>query len=158
MCEDQASIRKSKRAKIILKEIPEWKKSAPKPTEPTIDNYNNKPVMEELIREFTDKNPFELFMLIMSGIFEIIQHQSQICAAQKNDPSFHCTIEDYMVRVFVGILLLSGHRPYPRQELYWSLHPNFDCPIIKEAMSKNRLMALKKYFHLKNNLEIPENC
>ena len=60
--------------------------------------------------------------------------------------------------VFVGILLFSGHRPYPRQELYWSLHPNFDCPIIREAMSKNRFMALKKYFHLNNNLEIPENC
>ena len=25
-------------------------------------------------------------------------------------------------------------------------------------MSKNRFMALKKYFHLNNNLEIPENC
>ena len=59
--------------------------------------------------------------------------------------------------VFVGILLLSGHRPYPRQELYWSLHPNFDCPIIRKAMSKNRFMALKKYFHLNNNLEIPKN-
>ena len=111
VCEDQqASIRKFKRAKIVLKEIPKSKKSAPKPTVPTVDNYNNKPVMEELIREFIDKNPFELFMLIMSGIFQIIQHQSQIYAAQKNDPSFHCTIEDYMV--FVGILLLSGHRPY----------------------------------------------
>ena len=72
VCEDQASIRKSNRAKIVLKEIPKWKKSAPKPTVPTIDNYNNKPVMEELIREFIDKNPFELFMLIMSSIFEII--------------------------------------------------------------------------------------
>ena len=112
VCKDQASIRKSKRAKIVLKEIPKWKKSAPKPTVLTIDNYNNKPVMEELIREFIDKNPFELFMLIMSGMFKIILHQSQIYAAQKNDPSFHCTIEDYMV--FVGILLLSGHHPYPR--------------------------------------------
>ena len=156
VCEDPVSIRKSKSAKIVLKEIPKWKKSAPKPIVPTIDNYNNKPVMKELIREFIDKNPFELFMLIMSGIFEIIQNQSQIYAAQKNDPSFHWTIEDYMI--FVGILLLSGHRPYPRQELYWSLHPNFDCPIIREAMSKNRFMALKKYFHLNNNLKIPENC
>ena len=112
--------------------------------------------MEELICEFIDKNPFELFLLIMIGIFEIIQDQSQIYAAQKNDPSFYCTIEDYMV--FVGILLLSGHRSYPRQELYRSLHPNFDCPIIWEAMSKNRFMALKKYFHLNNNREIPENC
>ena len=153
--EDQTSIRKSKRAKIVQKEIPKWKKSAPKPTVPTIDNYKNKPVMEELIREFIDKNSFELFTLIMSGIFEIIQHQSQIYATQKNDPSFHCTIGDYMV--FVGILLLSGHRPYPRRELYWSLHPKFDFPIIRKAKSENRFMALKKYFHLNNNLEIPEN-
>ena len=29
VCEDQPSIRKSKRAKIVLKEIPNWKKSAP---------------------------------------------------------------------------------------------------------------------------------
>ena len=112
--------------------------------------------MEELIREFIEKNPFELFTLIMIGIFEIIQHQSQIYVAQKNDPSFHRTIEDYMV--FVGIVLLSGHCPYPRQDLYWSLHPKFDFPIIRKAMSKNGFMALKKYFHLNNNLEIPENC
>ena len=71
VCEDQASIRKSKRAKIVLKKIPKWKKSAPKPTVPTIDNYYNKPIMEELIRKFIDNNPFELFMLIMSGIFEM---------------------------------------------------------------------------------------
>ena len=57
VCEDQASIKKSKRAKIVLKEIPKWKKSAPKPIVPTkIDNYNNKPVMKKLIREFSDKN------------------------------------------------------------------------------------------------------
>ena len=88
VCEDQTSIKKSKRAKLVVKEIPKWKKSAPKPTVPTIDNCNNKPVVEELIREFIYKNPFELFMLIMSGIIEIIQHQSQIYAAQKNDPIF----------------------------------------------------------------------
>ena len=39
VCEDQESIRKSKRAKIVPKEIPKWKKSALKPTVPTIDNY-----------------------------------------------------------------------------------------------------------------------
>ena len=156
VCEDQAPIKKSKHAKIVLKEIPEWKKSAPKPTVLTIDNYNNKPAMERLILEFSDKNSFKLFMLIMSGIFAIIQNQSQIYVAQKNDPSFHCNIEDYMV--FVGILLLSGNRPCSRQELYWSLPPSFDCPISRKAMSKNRFMALKKYFHLNNKLEIPENC
>ena len=92
----------------------------------------------------------------MSGVFEIIQHQSQIFAAQKNDPSFHCTTEYYMV--FVDILLFFVHLAYPRQELYWSLHPNFDSINIRKAMSKNRFMILKKYFHLNNNLEIPKNC
>ena len=52
--------------------------------------------MEKLIHDFIDKNQFELFMLNTSGVFEIMQYQSQIYAAQKkNDPSFHCTIEDY---------------------------------------------------------------
>ena len=63
VCEDQASIKKSKRAKIVLKEIPKWKKSVSKLTVPTIDNYNNKPIMEKLIREFSNKNTFQLFML-----------------------------------------------------------------------------------------------
>ena len=66
---------------------------------------------------------------------------------------FMCGPDDY--KAFVGILLLSGHRCYPRQELFWSLDPNFDCPIVREAMPKNRFMTLKKYLHLNDNNEIP---
>ena len=59
---------------------------------------------------------------------------------------------------FAGILLLSGHRRQPRQESYWSLDPNFECSVVREAMPQNRFMALKQHLHFNDNSKIPENC
>ena len=110
--EDQTSIRKSKRAKIVQKEIPKWKKSAPKPTVPTIDNYKNKTVMEELIREFIDKNPFELFTLIMSGIFEIINTKAKFMLHRRMIQVFTAPLKImwYLLAFFcfLGIALIRG--------------------------------------------------
>ena len=61
--------------------------------------------------------------------------QSLIYTQQKNYPDFACTVEDYMA--FPGILMLSGHHRQPRQKLYWSLDPNFECSLAREAMPKN---------------------
>ena len=32
------------------------------------------------------------------------------------------------------------------------------CPVIREAMPKNRLMALKQFLHFNDNSKTPENC
>ena len=87
---------------------------------------------------------------------ELIRHHSDKYAQQKNYLDFNCIAEDYMV--FTGILLLSGHRRQPREELYWSLDPNFDCPLVREAMTKNRFKSLKQHLHFNDNSKIPENC
>ena len=102
------------------------------------------------------KQNLKYFLLLTEGIYEIMAEQSWLYAQQKNYLDFKCTEKDYMA--FTGILLLSGHRKYPRQNLYWSLDPNFECSLAREAMPKNRFMALKQHLHFNDNSKIPENC
>ena len=134
-----------------------WKKPMSKP-ECSIqcDLCDPSSVREELISHHGDKTKFKVFRLLAKEIYDIMAEQSLICAQQKNYLDFNCAVEDYMA--FRGILLLLGHRRQPRQELYWSLDPNFRCSFVGEAMLKHRLMALKQHLHFNKNSKIPENC
>ena len=86
---------------------------------------------EELISHHGDKTKFEIFCLLTQGTYDIMAEQSLIYAQQKNYLNFNCMVEDCMA--FTGILLLSGHCRQPRQELYWSLDPNFECQLVRDA-------------------------
>ena len=81
-------------------------------------------MQEQLINDHGGKTKFEIFLLLTERIYDIMAEQSLLYAQQKNYLDFKCTEKDYMA--FTGILLLSGHRKYPRQILYWSLDPNFE--------------------------------
>ena len=134
-----------------------WNKSKNKPdcSVPS-DPYDPVLMQEQLINDHGGKTKFEIFLLLTEGIYDIMAEQSLLHAQQKNYLDFKCTEKDYMA--FTGILLLSGHRKNPRQNLYWSLDPNFECSLAREAMPKNRFMALKQHLHFNDNSKIPENC
>ena len=112
--------------------------------------------MENLERRLSWKTPYEIFNEIMNGVYSLMSTQSNIYALQKNDQTFKSTPEDY--KAFTGILILSGHRPYSRQELYWSNDEHFCCPLVGNCMTQTKFVMLKKYLHFNNNFEIPENC
>ena len=122
----------------------------------TSNVYDPSPARENLIALHGDKTKFEIFSLMTKGVYDIMAEQSLTYAQQNNYLDFNCSVEDYMA--FTGILMLSGHRRQPRQELYWSLDPNFECPLVREAMPKKRFMALKQHLHFNDNSKIPENC
>ena len=71
--------------------------------------------------------------------------QSMIFSQQQNKLGFSCMAEDYMA--LVGILLLLQHYRHLRQKLHWSLDPNTDCFLVKEAMPKKHVHNSKQYLH-----------
>ena len=107
-----------KQPKLSTKEIPKWNTKGKEPTCEIPAPWNTTPILEEMINEHEEKTPYEIFLLMTEGIFDMMAEQSQIYASQKNENNFICNSEDY--KAFIGVLLLSGHRSHPRQESYWS--------------------------------------
>ena len=118
--------------------------------------YDKNEELENLRELLSNKNPFELFSLMSHEVFEKVRDETVAYARQQNDLTFQCTVED--IKLFVGILILSGHRSYPRETLYWSTDENFDCAIVRNSMSKNRYKEIKKYLHFNDNSNIPDGC
>ena len=112
--------------------------------------------LERILTELGDVDELSIFCdFIMKEIFELMSTQSNIYAGQKNK-AFTSTSSD--CKVFVGILLLSGYRKQPRQEMFWSSDGDVGCDLVKDAMTKNRFLDLKASLHLNDNSCIPENC
>jgi len=61
------------------------------------------------------------------------------------------------MRRFSGIMLLSGYHSLPQQHLYWSLDEDIAVPIVRNAMTKNKFMAIKQNLHLCNNETLAPN-
>ena len=55
------------------------------------------------------------------------------------------------VRVFLGILLLSGYHTLPQTSNYWSTQPDLGVPAVYNVMTKNRFIEIKRYLHLADN-------
>lgn len=65
--------------------------------------------------------------------------QSNIYAGQRTKSL--STSSDY--KIFVGILILSGYRKQPRQEMIWTSDGDVGCDLMNNVMTKNRFLALK---------------
>ena len=52
------------------------------------------------------------------------------------------------IRVFVGVLIIMGIQRLPQLHCYWSSDEALGNPAIKKAMSHNRFMKIRQYFHL----------
>ena len=55
------------------------------------------------------------------------------------------------VRVFLGILLLSGYHTLPQMSNYWSTQPDLGVPAVYNVITRNRFTEIKKYLHLADN-------
>lgn len=58
------------------------------------------------------------------------------------------------MKLFIGILLLTGYHKLPCERLYWSLDADLSVPSVSNVMSRNRFQDIKKYLHLANNNEL----
>ena len=99
------------------------------------------------------RTPTEIFELFLDD--NAIKHltvQTVQYAAQKGDHQFSLSCND--MKVFLGILLLSGYNSVPRRRLYWSTELDTHNWLVSNSMRRNRFDEIMKYFHAADNTDI----
>ena len=61
------------------------------------------------------------------------------------------------VRMFLGILLLSGYHTLPQTSNYWSTQPDLGVPAVYNVMTKNRFIEIKRYLQITNIYRLEKN-
>lgn len=93
---------------------------------------------------------FELFF--DDAVIEHLCKNTNLYAHQKGDHAFVVTQKD--IRCFLGILFLSGYMTVPRWRLWWEVGSECYCPMVAEAMRRNRFDTIKKYLHCADNTRL----
>jgi hypothetical protein len=55
------------------------------------------------------------------------------------------------LKVFIGILLLSGYHSLPSERNFWSNQPDLKVSLVADAMSRDRYYQIKSFLHLADN-------
>ena len=107
-----------------------------------------------LADEFGGKSPNVIFKAFLDwnrqSLLDLLVNETNRYAKEvRNDPSFHVDHDE--MKVFIGILLLSGYHRLPGAPLYWNTNVDITCNIATNAMSNTRFQTVKKYIHCCNN-------
>lgn len=78
---------------------------------------------------------------------------SNLYASQNNRHNF--TVRAKELKIFFGILILSGYHKLPRERMYWSLDEDIGVSTVSNAMSRNRFREIKRNLHLVDNNDAP---
>nr|CAD7602018.1 unnamed protein product [Timema genevievae] len=101
-------------------------------------------------------SPVEIFeMFFDNEVLELIVNCSNNYAFQKGNIKFKVTIIE--IKVFLGILLLSGYCSVPRYRMYWETSSDTHNEAVSKAMSRNTFEDILKYLHECDNLTLDEN-
>lgn len=95
----------------------------------------------------------ELFELFFSNdLLEMIITETRNYALFKNSSDPQVTLEE--LKVFLGILLLSGINVLPSKRHYWENSKDVQNVMISEAMRRDRFFQICKYVHFADNNSI----
>ncbi|MPC48711.1 PiggyBac transposable element-derived protein 2 [Portunus trituberculatus] len=72
-------------------------------------------------------------------LFEFIVQQSQLYCVYKNWPDINVTKEE--IKVFFGILIVSGYNPMPSKASFWSSSPDLRNEAVCNAMRRDSTTA-----------------
>ena len=117
-------------------------------TECTSKNSRSVPVFpEQNFERFKNLSPRELFgMIIHQEVLSYIAEKSNNYGVKKMGSPPNITEND--IKIFFGILLLSGYNSPTNYTLMWSNSPNTENQLVKNAMSRDCFKLVKKCFHL----------
>ncbi|GFV56578.1 piggyBac transposable element-derived protein 3 [Trichonephila clavipes] len=103
------------------------------------------------------KTPRVIFEQFYSGeVYELIVKETMRYAADvKNEHDFLTTADE--IRVFIGILLLTGYHSNTCECDYWSDAEDLGIALVKNVMSRNRFQKLKFYLHFVDNGTISQH-
>ena len=105
------------------------------------------PFPEANFQKYKDLSPKEMFELFISeDILEEIAKRSNQYALTKS--GMLPGIKSSEIKVFFGILLLSGYISLTNYELYWSNSLDTANTLVKSSMSRDRFKLIKRFLHL----------
>lgn len=111
---------------------------------------------EKMEGDLNGKTSIEIFeTLFDEDVCKLILEQTQLYAMQKNRHDFKMTCED--LKIFVGILLLTGYHSLPRESMYWQMDEDTRTPLVSNNMGRNRFYEIKKNIHFADNDFIDES-
>lgn len=135
--------------KFHMKE-PRWRKLDGSYTSKPSEKINVQQRKENVVNDLTGQTPVNIFEKFFDGeVLDMIILYSKLYASQHNNHNFEITAGE--LKVFFGILLLTGYHSLPRERLYWSLDEDCGVTVVPKAMSRNRFMEIKNYLHFCNN-------
>lgn len=140
----------SKKRKITKPE-PKWTNNTIDISMPETNDYFDR--RESMKNALKDMNPVEIFeKLLDNEVIQLIVDETKRYADQNNNHDFRVSQED--IKIFIGILYLTGYHRLPRERLYWSLDEDVQVPLVAKAMSRNRFEELKRFMHLADNTKL----
>lgn len=102
---------------------------------------------------FKNMSPQQLFDLFFDDdLLKLIATKSNEYSVTKFGSQAFITSED--IKVFLAILLLTGYNKVTDYKLYWSNSEDTENKMIKNAMSRNRFLQIKRCFHLGEDMEL----
>lgn len=97
-----------------------------------------------------DISALELFEIYFDGeVMDFITTCTTQYAKEKGNDIFQITVGD--LKVFLGILFLSGYNTMSRYRMYWELSSDTHHPGIARAISRNKFTDILKFFHVCDN-------
>ncbi|CAH2084943.1 unnamed protein product [Euphydryas editha] len=129
---------------------PVWRKCKPIYSKVYKESGHRLKCENRVKEELKDLTPVQIFeKLFDDDVFEMTVYNSNLYANQNNRHNFCVTIEE--LKVFFGILILSGYHKLPRESMCWSLDEDIGVDVVSKAMSRNRFREIKRNLHLVNN-------
>ena len=96
---------------------------------------------------YKDKSPRELIDLFLTDeLLEQIAHNSNEYAMSTSGAAPNITAQD--IRTYIAVLELSGYCSVTDVRFYWSNTEDTENKLVKSAISRDRFLTIKKFFHL----------
>nr|XP_023030081.1 piggyBac transposable element-derived protein 2-like [Leptinotarsa decemlineata] len=112
--------------------------------------------IEVVKSELSNMTPDEVFERLWDkSVWNLLVRETNTYSTQKNDHEFFVSETD--MKIFIGILLLSGYHRLPHERLYWCVDDDVRVSFVANVISRNRFQEIKKYIHLSNNNNLDKN-
>lgn len=101
-------------------------------------------IQDEMFDKIRGLTPMQLFELFFDEtVIDMLVTETNRYGTQHN---IHLVCDKYLIRRFIGILILSGYLTLPEIKCYWSMQPTFGIPIVRQSMPRNTFTRIKSNF------------
>ncbi|KAG8222309.1 hypothetical protein J437_LFUL001851, partial [Ladona fulva] len=99
------------------------------------------------------KSPIDAFNLFLTrDLVKLIVEQTNVYAASNGERSFQVSEEE--IFTLLGVLLLSGYRPYPSRRFYWNLADDKENYLVANAIRRTIFESILQFLHLADNSKL----